>query len=161
MDTDRILASLNSAEVDYILIGGMNFLLRHKPELTFDIDVWVRDDAPNLARLNTALLELKAAWGPDDQTWEPVPAYPAWLRRQSVFCLTTAAGALDVFRHVAGLGDFETSKNEASLLKTAAGVPFLSLSDADMIRCQEALPEAVRKTSRLHYLRSLNKDDNS
>jgi hypothetical protein len=38
MNVDEILGELGAAGVDYLLIGGMNFLLRHEPELTFDVD---------------------------------------------------------------------------------------------------------------------------
>ena len=48
MNVDRILGALNEQCVDYILFGGMNFLLRHVPELTFDVDIWVRDNDANL-----------------------------------------------------------------------------------------------------------------
>jgi hypothetical protein len=54
MNVDEILQSLNSEQVDYLLIGGMNFLLRHEPELTFDVDIWVQDQPANLGRLNRA-----------------------------------------------------------------------------------------------------------
>src|SRR5690348_6270281 len=103
MNVDRILQALNDEEVDFILIGGMNFLLRHEPELTFDVDVWVRDDAANLERLNRALSELGAAWGPTEGDWAPVPNEWQWLQKQPVFCLTTDHGALDIFREVRGL----------------------------------------------------------
>ena len=43
MNIDRILSELNSAKVAYLLIGGVNFLLRHQGPLTHDVDVWVRD----------------------------------------------------------------------------------------------------------------------
>ena len=39
MNIDKILHALSDADVDYILIGGVNFLLRHEPELTFDVDI--------------------------------------------------------------------------------------------------------------------------
>jgi hypothetical protein len=52
MNVDEILQTLNEGQVDYLLIGGMNFLIRHLPELTFDVDIWVRDDTENLGRLN-------------------------------------------------------------------------------------------------------------
>ena len=48
MNVDEILRTLHDERVDYLLIGGMNFLLRHLPELTFDVDIWVRDDSGNL-----------------------------------------------------------------------------------------------------------------
>src|SRR5687767_6997550 len=103
MNVDAILQELNAAKVDYILIGGMNFLLRHLPELTFDVDIWVRDDAENLECLNVALRKMGAAWGPTEQEWKPLPGDWQWLRRQSVFCVTTDFGALDIFREVRGL----------------------------------------------------------
>lgn len=61
MNVDAILDSLNAQGVDYILIGGMNFLLRHVPELTFDVDIWVNDSGQNLQKLNNALHILGAA----------------------------------------------------------------------------------------------------
>ena len=36
MDVERILQTMNGKQVAYLLIGGMNFLLRHEPMLTFD-----------------------------------------------------------------------------------------------------------------------------
>ena len=44
MNIDRVLQALAKNEVDYLLIGGMNFLLRHAPEITYDIDVWIADN---------------------------------------------------------------------------------------------------------------------
>jgi hypothetical protein len=43
---------------------------------------------------------------------------------------------------------------ESSVLKTASGVPFRSLSDRSMLRCQEALPEKDRKLRRMEILRA-------
>ena len=39
MNVDHILETLNGHQVVYLLIGGMNFLLRHTPVLTYDVDV--------------------------------------------------------------------------------------------------------------------------
>lgn len=47
MNIDRILTELNSANVDYLLIGGVNFLLRHHGPLTYDVDVWICDSEEN------------------------------------------------------------------------------------------------------------------
>jgi hypothetical protein len=153
MNVDRILSTLNGEQVDYILIGGMNFLLRHLPELTFDVDVWVRDTEENLHRLNRALRKLGAAWGATERTWAPVPDDPSWLSRQSLFCLTTDHGALDVFREVRGLeGRYEECRRSSSELKTASGIPFASLSDEHMLACQHALPPHERKQGRIEAL---------
>ncbi|MBU6398946.1 MAG: hypothetical protein KGS61_01380 [Verrucomicrobia bacterium] len=100
MNVDEILDALNREQVEYPLIGGMNFLLRHRPELTFDVDVWVRDDSTNLPRLNRALRALGAEWGETEMDWKPVPEDWRWLLHQGLFCLTTRHGALDSFREV-------------------------------------------------------------
>lgn len=154
MNVDQILHVMEDEKVDFILIGGMNFLLRHLPELTFDVDIWVRDDAENLAALNRALGRLGAEWGLDEAAWKRVPMDWAWLCAQGVFCLTTNYGALDVFRDVRGLeNQYAACKVRAIPSTTAGGVPFHALSDEDMLACQEALPEKDRKERRIRTLR--------
>ena len=49
MNVDEILRVFNECGVEYLLIGGMNFLLRHQPVLTYDIDLWIRDTPMNRA----------------------------------------------------------------------------------------------------------------
>lgn len=155
MNVDEILQTLADEQVDYLLIGGMNFLLRHLPELTFDVDLWVRDDADNLPRLNRALRRLGAQWGRTEAAWAPVPDDWRWLRTQGLFCLTTLHGALDLFRDVRGLeGRYAECRARGLPARTATGVPYLGLSDEDMIACQEALPPAERHPHRLEVLRA-------
>ncbi|MBI2928983.1 MAG: hypothetical protein HYY24_25240 [Verrucomicrobia bacterium] len=151
---DEILQALNDAKVDYLLIGGMNFLLRHLPELTFDVDIWVRDDAANLEQLNCALRRLGAEWGRTEAEWRPVPDDWRWLQGQGLFCLTTRHGALDVFRDVRGLeGRFAECRARGLSSTTGTGVRFIGLCDEDMLACQEALPPAERKIRRMEILR--------
>ena len=82
MNVDKILETLNAEGVSFILIGGMNFLLRHFPELTFDVDIWVQDTPENLSRVNRALQSLGASWGPTEATWAPIPSDSRWLHIQ-------------------------------------------------------------------------------
>jgi hypothetical protein len=154
MNVDEILRTLNQEQVDFLLIGGMNFLLRHMPELTWDVDIWVKDDAENLARLNRALALLGSGWGRTETEWGPVPAESHWLRTQEVFCLTTTHGALDVFRDVRGLeGRYLDCQGRGVRARTAGGIQFTGLSDEDMLACQEALPAEERKERRIQVLR--------
>jgi hypothetical protein len=154
MNVDEILRTLNQEEVDYLLIGGMNFLLRHLPELTWDVDIWVKDDAENLTRLNSALHHLGAEWGRTETEWRPVATDSSWLQTQAVFCLTTTQGALDIFREVRGLeGRYLDCKGWGLRGQTAAGIHFTGLSDEDMLTCQEALPAEERKERRIQVLR--------
>ncbi len=157
MNPERILSSFHERKVDCILIGGMNFLLRHQPVLTFDVDFWVRDNPDNLHKVNEALRDLGGAWGSSEETWNPVPGDAQWLTKQFVFCLTTDHGAVDIFREVHGLPDFDACWQRSSVRQTEAGTPFRSLSDEDMLACQLALNERERRLDRVAYLQNLLK----
>lgn len=146
MNVDRILETMNRLQVDYLLIGGVNFLLRHTPVLTYDMDVWIADSPDNLRRCERALAAMNAEWGESVETWATVGGRtPGWLARQAVFCLTSPLGAIDVFLSVKGLEDWAACRDRAVRSQTAAGVEYLGLSDGDMLRCQLALPEGERK----------------
>ena len=156
MNVDAILETFHRHEVDAILIGGMNFLLRHQPVLTFDIDFWVKDVDENLSRVAMALRALGAEWGKSEETWGPLPGGHDWLRTQNVFCLTTRHGAVDIFRSVEGLdGQYGACKARSSVERSQGGISYRSLSDQDMLACQLALPENLRRLDRTNYLRNL------
>ena len=149
MNVDAILTSLNAEGVEFILIGGMNFLLRHVPELTFDVDIWIKDNEQNLQHLNKSLQQLGAEWGRTEKEWRPVSEDWHWLQAQPVFCLTTRHGALDVFRSVLGLeNQYDQCRRRAFDARTASGVSFASLSDEDMLVCRESLPFERQKLRR-------------
>jgi hypothetical protein len=154
MNPDRILGAFDRREVDALLIGGMNFLLRHQPVLTFDVDFWVRDTDGNLARVADALRDLGVEWGRDEKSWALLPEDHTWLRSQTVFCFTSPAGAIDIFREVRGLeGQYEACRQRSHPAKTASGIPYRSLSDEDMLACQLALPEQERRLDRVAFLK--------
>ena len=153
MNVDHILDTMNRTGVAYLLFGGMNFLLRHAPVLTFDIDLWIEDGEENRRRCERALGELAAEWGVADDDWGPVTQKgPGWLDRQGVFCLNSPHGAIDIFRSVKGLDDWNTSRSQAREESTAAGTRYLGLSDTDMLRCQYALDEPQQKRQRIRVL---------
>jgi hypothetical protein len=155
MNPGRILSIFAQAKVNCLLIGGMNFYLRHRPVSTFDVDFWVCDDAANLQRVTTALVQLGAQWGATEDAWAPVPLDTGWLTRQAVYCLTSPAGAIDIFRTVRGLASYEACKDRSLLSETSEGITYRSLSDADMLACQLALPEGERRLDRVAYLEKL------
>ena len=156
MNVDLILDTLNRHHVDYLLIGGMNFLLRHQPVLTFDVDVWIDDTDENRARCEAALGELGAEWGRTDAEWGPVANRArGWLAQQGVFSVNSAAGPIDVFRSVEGLASWKQSRTVALAARTQQGTQYFGLSDQDMLLCQLALDESVRKQDRVRYLQKL------
>ena len=89
MNIDRILGVLNAGQVEYLLIGGVNFLLRHGPDLTYDVDVWIHDTEGSRRRCEVALATLGAEWSRDEEDWGPVARRPAgWISEQSLYCMT-------------------------------------------------------------------------
>jgi hypothetical protein len=155
MNVDRILAAFNRHEVRYLLIGGVNYLLRHKPVLTFDIDLWIEDVEANRRRCEAALSELQAEWGQDEPDWRSVATRTAgWLSTQSVYCLTSPHGAIDIFRSVQGLPDWQAAFSRAVSGQTAAGTSYRGLSDQDMLASQLSLPPETRKNDRIRDLQT-------
>ena len=153
MNVDHILRTLNDRRVEYVLVGGMNFLLRHEPVLTFDVDVWIHDTETNRRRCEEALADMRAEWGATEAEWGPVSSLsPGWLSRQFMFCLTTPHGALDIYRTLAGVASWEQAAAVGVECRTSNGTVCMGLCDNDMLRCQVALDAADRKTDRIAYL---------
>jgi hypothetical protein len=157
---------MNGWQVEYLLIGGMNFLLRHQPVLTFDVDLWINDREANRRYCERALESLDAEWGESDSDWGKVARRRSgWLDRQPVFCLTSPIGAIDIFRSVTGLPDWAASRERASRDRTASGTPYWGLSDEDMLLCQLALEPPYQKSQRIatleRVLREQNRDGNA
>lgn len=150
MNVDAILNAMNQSRVEYILVGGMNYLLRHKPILTYDVDILIRNTEENRTRCEEALKELGASWGETDDSWEPVSAKRSgWLGKQTVYCMTSDHGSIDVFLQIAGVPDWSDARQRAIEGTTAEGTPFIGLSDEDMLSCQMALPEEKRRQERV------------
>jgi hypothetical protein len=153
MNVDHILSVMNRHEVRYLLIGGMNFLLRHKPVMTYDVDFWIEDTEPNRRVCEIALAELKAEWGATEEEWAAVSLMsPGWLNRQAVYCLGSPSGAIDIFRTVRGLPDWSDSYKTSIEGQTADGTAYRGLSDADMLKCQLCLEPESRKMDRIRDL---------
>jgi hypothetical protein len=156
MKLNHILQTFNACQVKYLLIGGMNFALRHQPYTTYDVDLWIEDTDANRAACEQALARLGAEWGRNDDDWGPTHTKGAgWLESQGVFSLHSPFGSIDIFRAVAGLTDWQASNVEAVPFQTDGGTSFRGLSDADMLRCQLALEPAQQKAERIRVLQNL------
>ncbi len=145
MNIDRMLEAMNRCAVDYLLIGGVSFLLRHKPVLTFDVDFWIEPSPENRLRCERALCDLESEWGRRDEEWGSVAKRnQGWLDGQSVFCLHSPHGAIDIFLSVKGLDSWATSFERSLGGVTSGRVAFRQLCDGDMLACQLALNELKR-----------------
>ncbi len=149
-----MIRALNERAVSYLVLGGMHFLFRHEPVLTYDLDVWIEDTPENRARCVTALEDIDATWGESDSSWGPVTSLSGdWLTRQLVFSFLTKSGPLDIFRRVAGLTSWQDSRRDAVEVHLSECVSYYGLSDRDMLACQEALDDRDQKVDRMRVLR--------
>ena len=62
-DALRVIASLNHAGVDYVVVGGVALNLHGLIRATEDLDIFVRPDPENIARLRLAL---RSVWDDPD-----------------------------------------------------------------------------------------------
>lgn len=151
-----ILRTLQAFEVEYLLIGGMNFFLAHQPVSTQDIDVLIEDSEDNRRRCELALTAMDAEWGKSDSDWGYVrDKAPGWLSQQEVYCLLTKFGPLDIFRSVKGVVSFKEAKQRASVKLLDDQVSVSLLSARDLLECQLVLPEGIRRLDRVAYLKKL------
>jgi hypothetical protein len=58
-DVLRVIAELNNAAVDYVVVGGVALNVHGLVRATEDLDIFVRPDPVNIERLRTAL---RAVW---------------------------------------------------------------------------------------------------
>ena len=116
-DYQAVFRVLNQHSVQYLLICGLNYFLRHRPITTQDIDVLVESSRDNLTRCENALAELNAEWGRDDTDWTLTSLKPqGWMTGQSVFCMLTANAPLNIFLSVVGFVRNRTRTRGASSL---------------------------------------------
>ncbi len=105
-DFRRLIESLSSAEVDYILVGGVAAVVHGSVRLTADVDIVYARDRENLARLVQAL-------GPHQPYLRGAPpGLPFEFNVETLqsglnFTLATTAGARDLLGEITGGGTFE------------------------------------------------------
>lgn len=54
LDYERVFRVMNQCSVEFLLIGGLNYYLLHRPISTQDIDLFINDDVENRRRCELA-----------------------------------------------------------------------------------------------------------
>lgn len=128
---DEVLARLNEAGVDYIVIGGLASQAHGSPSITRDLDICIARDLPNLHRLAAVLADIAAirrGLPPDSPPMPPLDART--LRAAALFTLDTAFGPFDLLANPDPGFDFETlNRNAISVEVGRALVKIASLDD--------------------------------
>lgn len=101
MDFERLLSTLVSARVEFVIVGGVAATLHGSARLTADLDIVYERSSRNIARLVTALAPLAP------YLRGAPPGLPFRLDEATIvaglnFTLTTIYGPLDLLGEIAG-----------------------------------------------------------
>ena len=143
----ELIARLNAAGVEYVIIGGIAARLHGSPIVTEDLDVCCPMTEQNMARLLDAIGPLNPLWF--DPRRIPLPRNPAELAKFRTMLLITAAGRFDVLRDVDPIGDFEAVAAQSELLHVD-GMPVRVLSIDALIKSKTAVGRDKDKTGVMH-----------
>lgn len=103
---ERLLAALNAAGVEYIIVGGVAARAHGSARLTDDLDVSYARNPANLARVIRALAPLHP-YLRGAPPGLPFDWSATALRSGLNFTLTTSAGAIDLLGEIVGGGRYE------------------------------------------------------
>ena len=156
---ERLLAALNDAGVEYILVGGVAARAHGSARLTHDLDVSYARNAANLEHLVAALAPLRP-YLRGAPSGLPFDWSVATLRAGLNFTLATTAGSIDLLGEIVGGGTYENLLPHAlTITLFGADVHLLDLSwlirvkraagwpkDLEVIADLEALQEEIART---------------
>ena len=135
---ERILEALAEHAVDLVLIGGLAAVAHGSRRLTRDIDIVVRPDDGNLARLEQALVELGAVKLVEAGGELPIKsADVAMVALGTTLHTRSPAGRLDIVGAPAGAAPYEQLVRR-SLTKRVAGVEIRIAGLDDLISMKRA-----------------------
>jgi len=104
-DFERILTSLRSADVSFVIVGGVAATVHGSARLTSDVDVVYERSRANIERLVRAVTPLNP-YLRGAPAGLPFTFDVETVRRGLNFTLTTDAGPMDVLGEITGVGDY-------------------------------------------------------
>lgn len=142
LDAQKILGELTRQEVDYVLVGGLAVQTHGSTRMTNDVDLIPAPDPHNLARLATALNELRAqVLNPGHEDTE-IDA--RMLPRARIWQLATPHGDIEVLHDAPGAAPYEELRERALVISLdEARVPVVGRDD--LIRMKLARGRPVDK----------------
>jgi hypothetical protein len=103
---ERILDALRSAEVSFVIVGGVAATVHGSSRLTSDVDVVYERSRQNIERLARALAPLKP-YLRGAPAGLPFRFDVETIRRGLNFTLSTDAGPVDVLGEITGVGGYD------------------------------------------------------
>lgn len=139
----RLLAAVEalvSADISFILIGGVAAAAHGAVRQTDDVDILYEATSANRERL-AAFLTTHEARPKDDYPPElPFGVDARLLKASESLTLTTTLGIIDVFAAIPGIGTYEDALAQDAVVGIAlgTGIEMLVLSLDGLIRAKEA-----------------------
>ncbi len=121
----RLIMTLTTAEIRFVVVGGVAATVHGSSRLTQDLDVVYARDEDNIVRLVAALAPL-APYLRGAPPGLPFAWNAATIRAGLNFTLTTELGDLDLLGEIAGGGGYERLVHDA-IVVDLVGIEFLCL----------------------------------
>lgn len=133
-DYRELLQLLNEFKVDYLIVGGFAVMKYSEPRYTKDLDLWVRNTAPNSRRLVAALKKFGAPLQHDGITAD------TFTEKQIVYQIGIAPVRIDILTEITGVEFAHAWKNRVP--SSFFNVPVHFISQADLETNKRALGRA-------------------
>jgi hypothetical protein len=149
-----ILEALARHHVDYLLIGGFAVNAHGYPRLTRDVDILVRPDEDNYARLAQAITDLDPDWRlPGNRDPQDIDRVDWWFGDFARF--HTPEGSLDTHRRLEGVraGYQELDRRAITAEITALRVRVIGYDDLIRIKRAAGRPQDLADIAALEDAR--------
>jgi predicted nucleotidyltransferase len=122
-DFQDFISALNNNEVEYILVGGYSVILHGYSRTTGDLDVWIKKEKKNYAKLVKAFKEFKMPVF--DMTESNFLKNP----ELNVFTFGRPPSSIDIMTDVKGLNFNQTFKNSKVVEIESLNVRLIHLNE--------------------------------
>lgn len=130
-DFKDFIKALNSAKVEYVLVGGYSVILHGYARTTGDMDIWVNRTLENYKKLLTAFTEFKMPVF--DMTQENFLNHDEW----NVFRFGRKPNRIDIMIQVKGL-EFKKSYSKSKVY-TVDKIKIRTVRLEDLIQAKKAV----------------------
>lgn len=134
-DFQDFIQALNSAKVDYMLVGGYSVILHGYSRTTGDMDIWVYPSVDNFNKLKIAFAQFGMSMF--DMTLERFLASD----RYDVFTFGLPPVCIEILTQVKGL-EFHSAFDRAEWFQVSEGLAVRALHLTDLLVAKQAVARA-------------------
>jgi hypothetical protein len=121
LDFKEFIRFINSAKVEYLLVGGYAVSLHGAPRFTADMDIWVNRDPDNAVRLGSALQQFGFT--------TPEVVSGQFLKAESVFRIGRPPLQIDLLTDVSGRDFSDCYSRREVINRDGIEISIISLAD--------------------------------